>query len=81
VSRPDETPWIEVNLPWETYGDGPSFVELVGQILGLEVLLEGREKSILVGSINSAGGVCGCCEGFDSDVVVLRYRRVWEPTS
>jgi len=44
----------------------------------IEVIIDGKLQVFLIGHINPLSGVCDDCPMFDNDIMVKRYKVIWE---
>lgn len=61
--------------------EGPSFSARKLNVAGtlMEVETYGQLRQVLIGDINSEGGVCGECMGISSEDIIKRYKIIWKP--
>ena len=75
--------WIEINLPYGpiytncTLEEEDSFCERKLNKPGTLIEIEDGSQ-YLIGHINVVAGVCDDCVEFERDMIVVRYKVVWE---
>lgn len=73
--------WVTYQEVIKAYSNDESQKSFCGRQLNepgtmIEVLIGKELKQLLIGDINSLGGVCDDCMGFGKDTVVVRYKIV-----
>lgn len=71
--------WVAYQEAIKAYDDGENQKSFCGRELNkpgtlIEVLIGKELKQLLIGDINSLGGVCDDCMGFDKNAIVVRYK-------
>lgn len=75
----DHPLWLTYQAQIKTYSDNMDKKSFCGRKLNMpgtsiEVLVGKELKQYLIGDINSLGGVCDDCMGFDKNTIVVRYK-------
>ena len=67
----DAVKWTLVNIPWDDYGDGDSFVKRGLNKPG--TLIKTHLGTFLIGNINELRGICDDCTEFPISTYVIEY--------
>lgn len=62
--------WIEINLSFEEFQE--SGLSIPGTLVATE------NGTFLIGDTNPNGGACECCPELSRDIMIERYKIIWD---
>jgi len=72
--------WTEYNKTWEDFELNDK-LNKPGTVISHKIKTTGKVQLLIVGHINTMGGVCNCCNELKDDDIIIKYKVLdYEPT-